>query len=128
SAIKALFPGPTIRPTLRLPSELVSREVNEDGARLALFRGHMEIAGPVTIAELAQRTAMPPAAANSVLAQLEGEGSVMRGHFRPKADVGAALRSPGAAPGGGEEFCDRRLLARIHRYTLDRLRQEIQPV
>jgi len=88
--------------------------VNEDDARLALFRGHMEIAGPVTIAELAGRTSMPLAAANSVLAQLEGEGSVMRGRFRPKADT--------------EEFCDRRLLARIHRYTLDRLRQEIEPV
>src|SRR5947209_7387750 len=74
----------------------------------------MEIAGPVTIAELAGRTSMPLAAANSVLAQLEGEGSVMRGRFRPKADT--------------EEFCDRRLLARIHRYTLDRLRQEIEPV
>src|SRR5437870_11279945 len=57
---------------------------------------------------------MPLAAANSVLAQLEGEGSVMRGRFRPNAET--------------EEFCDRRLLARIHRYTLDRLRQEIEPV
>ena len=74
----------------------------------------MEIAGPVTVAELAERTAMSPAAAKTVLAQLEGEGSVMRGHFRPGADA--------------EEFCDRRLLARIHRYTLDRLRQEIEPV
>src|SRR5436309_2492442 len=113
-AIQALYPSATIRPELRLPPDLASRAVNEDDARLALFRGHMEIAGPVTIAELAGRTSMPLAAANSVLAQLEGEGSVMRGRFRPKADT--------------EEFCDRRLLARIHRYTLDRLRQEIEPV
>src|SRR5437867_223885 len=113
-AIQALYPSATIRPELRLPPDLASRAVNEDDARLALFRGHMEIAGPVTIAELAGRTSMPLAAANSLLAHLEGEGSVMRGRFRPKADT--------------EECCDRRLLARIHRYTLDRLRQEIEPV
>ncbi len=132
-AIQALYPGATVRPELRLPPDLASRSVNEDDARLALFRGHMEIAGPITIAELAERTAMPPAAANSVLAQLEGEGSVMRGRFRPNvaAAFGAEPGGEGRSPRGGvgvEEFCDRRLLARIHRYTLDRLRQEIEPV
>jgi ATP-dependent Lhr-like helicase len=137
-AIRALYPNATIRPELRLPPDLASRTVNEDDARLALFRGHMEISGPVTIAELAQRTSMPPAAAKTVLAQLEGEGSVMRGQFRPNtgnvaAAFGAGSGDEGRPPRGGagrgdEEFCDRRLLARIHRYTLDRLRQEIEPV
>ncbi len=50
----------------------------------------------------------------SALARLEGEGIVLRGRFTPGTD--------------DEEFCDRRLLARIHRYTLDRLRSEIEPV
>jgi len=137
-AIQALYLGTTIRPELRLPTELAARTINEDDARLALFRGHMEIAGPVTIAELAQRTAMPPTAAKTVLAHLEGEGSVMRGQFRPNtgnvaAAFGAGSGDEGRPPRGGagrgdEEFCDRRLLARIHRYTLDRLRQEIEPV
>ncbi len=137
-AIRALYPGATVRPELRLPPNLGARPVSEDDARLALFRGHMEIVGPVTVGELAQRTAMPPAAANSVLAQLEGEGSVMRGHFRPRAHApnvaaafGVGSGDEGRPPRGGageEEFCDRRLLARIHRYTLDRLRQEIEPV
>jgi ATP-dependent Lhr-like helicase len=113
-AIRILYPGATIRPELRLPRDLADRPANEDDARLALFRGHMEVAGPLTIAELAERTAMPPAAAKTVLAQLEGEGSVMRGQFRPGKE--------------DEEFCDRRLLARIHRLTLNRLRQEIEPV
>ncbi len=48
------------------------------------------------------------------LAALEGEGYVMRGQF-----------TPGAAE---TEWCDRRLLARIHRYTVRRLRREIEPV
>ena len=45
---------------------------------------------------------------------MKAEGTVLRGHFRREADE--------------EEWCDRRLLARIHRYTLDRLRSEIEPV
>ncbi len=48
------------------------------------------------------------------LAALEGEGVVLRGGFTPEADT--------------LEWCDRRLLARIHRYTLNRLRAEIEPV
>src|SRR5439155_1361831 len=66
-AIQALYPSATIRPELRLPPDLASRAVNEDDARLSLFRGHMEFAGPVKIAELTARTSMPLAAANSVL-------------------------------------------------------------
>src|SRR5256712_808321 len=45
AAIQALYPSATIRPKLRLPPELAKRSVNEDDARLALFRGQMEIAG-----------------------------------------------------------------------------------
>jgi len=48
------------------------------------------------------------------LGALEHEGFVLRGRF-----------TPGVAE---LEWCERRLLARIHRYTLDRLRQEIEPV
>ena len=45
------------------------------------------------------------------LAQLESEGQILRGNF--------------SAP---EQFCHRRILARIHRLTLGRLRKEIEPV
>ncbi|HTL05474.1 MAG TPA: hypothetical protein VL241_06970, partial [Gemmatimonadales bacterium] len=50
----------------------------------------------------------------AALHALEAEGVILRGHF---------------TPGGSElEWCERRLLARIHRYTLNRLRAEIAPV
>src|SRR5262249_52786570 len=49
------------------------------------------------------------------LARLEAEGTVLRGRFDPAHE-------------GTEEVCERRLLARIHRYTTDRLRREIEPV
>jgi ATP-dependent Lhr-like helicase len=48
---------------------------------------------------------------NPVLVELEAEGSVLRTRI-----------------GGRPAWCNRRLLARIHRYTLDRLRKEIEPV
>ena len=51
---------------------------------------------------------------NIALAQLEGEGLVLRGHFRPEI--------------AEEEFCNRRILARIHRGTINRLRREVEPV
>ena len=112
--IEKLYPGATIRPEIRLPPEL-RREVDEDEARIAAIRGHLEVLGPTTVRELVERTALPEAAVNGALARLEGEGgAAMRGHFRPLAEE--------------EEWCDRRLLARIHRYTLDRLRSEIEPV
>jgi ATP-dependent Lhr-like helicase len=79
-----------------------------------LLRGRLEILGPVTAAELATSIGARLADVDAGLMALEGEGVVLRGRF---------------SPGRGElEWCDRRLLARIHRYTLNRLRSEIAPV
>ena len=58
--------------------------------------------------------ALPEGTVRAALAQLESAGQVLRGSFRPGAI--------------GEEYCDRRILARIHRATISRLRREIEPV
>src|SRR5204863_6705245 len=76
------------------------------------------ILGPVTAAQLAAPLGLPEIEAEGALMALEAEGVVLRGRFTPGAT---------AAP-GELEWCDRRLLARIHRYTLNRLRAEIEPV
>jgi len=81
-----------------------------------ILRGWMDALGPTTVADLAQRLALPEAETEAALIQLETEGQVMRGQF-----------SPGLAK-GAVEWCNRRVLARIHRLTLRRLRQEIEPV
>jgi ATP-dependent Lhr-like helicase len=66
------------------------------------------------------------------LAKLEGEGFAMQGQFTPNGTQGSA--AAGVAANASEdarvpvEWCSRRLLARIHRYTLNRLRKEIEPV
>ncbi len=81
---------------------------------LDVVRGWMSCLGPTTADELAARLGYDADAVDGALQQLEGEGSVLRGRF-----------TPGAA---STEWCDRGLLARIHRLTLGRLRAEIQPV
>jgi ATP-dependent Lhr-like helicase len=82
----------------------------------------MEVLGPVTAGQLAASLhGVKPMLIDQALLALETEGRVLRGHFSP--------RPP--REGTGErllEWCDRRLLARIHRYTLNRLRAEIEPV
>ncbi|MEB2360713.1 MAG: DEAD/DEAH box helicase [Bryobacterales bacterium] len=83
---------------------------------IATVRGWMESTGPVTAGELRDRLAFPPAEIEQALATLEGEGQVLRGQFRPSEQS------------QGVEWCNRRILARIHRYTIGRLRREIEPV
>lgn len=82
-----------------------------------LLRSRLEVLGPVTAAELAQPLGLATAAAAEALVALEAEGFVVRGRFRTGAD-----------PDGPQEWCERGLLARIHRRTLKSLRQQIKPV
>ncbi len=88
-----------------------------DVAIRELLRGRLGIAGPTTAADQANALAVPEAEAFGALVALEAEGVVLRGHFTPHLGTRDTL-----------EWCDRRLLARIHRYTLNRLRAEIEPV
>lgn len=85
-----------------------------DDARLVVVRGWLEHAGPVTIPGLATRLGLPERAVLEAMLGLETQGWVMRGRFTPGL--------------GTEEWCERNLLARIHRLTLNRLRREIEPV
>lgn len=80
---------------------------------LAIVRGWMECLGPVTSMELADRIALPEDEVRIALGTLESEGQVFQGRYRPGAEL---------------EWCNRRILARIHRATLGRLRREIEPV
>ncbi len=94
-----------VRSTQALP------ERREDGFS-EILRGWFESCGPVTTDELATRFAVDPETIEIALIRLETEGQILRGHFRGPAD----------------EWCNRRVLARIHRLTLGTLRREIEPV
>ena len=91
---------------------------SQDDAVTEVLRGWLECSGPQTVAELADRLWLPVESVQMALARLEGEGQVLQGQFS------AAGRSVGAET----EWCNRRVLARIHRLTLGRLRREIEPV
>ncbi|MEO8097171.1 MAG: DEAD/DEAH box helicase [Acidobacteriota bacterium] len=91
--------------------ELTQRLPDED-AVLHILRGWMDCIGPVTPQALADRLGLTRESVDIGLAQLESEGTILRGHFATEDD----------------EFCHRRVLARIHRMTLGRLRREIEPV
>jgi ATP-dependent helicase Lhr and Lhr-like helicase len=89
-----------------------------DESMVDIVRGRLEGLGPVTATAIAASLAVPVSKVNIALGKLEAEGFAMRGRF------GAVQAEGGAA----EEWCERRLLARIHRYTVKRLRAEIEPV
>ncbi|HSP33207.1 MAG TPA: ATP-dependent DNA helicase, partial [Thermoanaerobaculia bacterium] len=80
-------------------------------ALVELLRGRLTIVGPTTARGLAQSLSVPEGEVESALLKLESDGVVLRGTFTQSS-----------------EWCDRALLARIHRYTLNRLRAEIEPV
>ena len=112
----------TVVPQQKLPAipERLRKEWTAEDAARELVRGRMEVLGPVTTRQLADGFGLKDASLieQAVLA-LETEGRILRGNFTRPA-IGDARPS--------NEWCDRRLLARIHRYTLNRLRAEIEPV
>ena len=112
-ALRLLYPEAQI-PDLRLPPGAELPVDDRESARRLLLRGHAEVSGPFTADDLAVRTGLPTEDVSRGLIQLEAGGFLLRGQFTPGV--------------GAEEFCDRRLLARIHRATLDRLRRAIDPV
>jgi ATP-dependent helicase Lhr and Lhr-like helicase len=113
----AVHPALMRQPCLEAPASR-SRIWERDAAIVELLRSRMCLVAAVTADELAQSMWMIVADADRALLALEGDGAVLRGRFHPRSTVaGAAI-----------EWCDRALLSRIHRYTLNRLRAEIEPV
>jgi ATP-dependent Lhr-like helicase len=122
AGLRLVAPGGVEEPGLALPERLGARAGSAAAELVELVRGRLEGVGPVTAVELARPLGLTPLRIEGALAALEGEGFVFRGRFTP-GRRGAGLVDPAV-----EEWCDRRLLARIHRYTLDRLRREVDPV
>jgi ATP-dependent Lhr-like helicase len=112
--ILAIHPAATVSDGVQAPPSRSSRVWQREDAARELVRGRLTIAGPVSSLVLARRLGLTGADTEAALLALEAEGAVLRGRF-----------SPGASE---LEWCDRALLARIHRYTLTRLRAEIEPV
>jgi len=96
---------------------------------------HLDHRGPVSTHALALDLGLPAADTLAALLALEGDGAILRGSFTAAAGHGArkTVREALAAADDGDllantEWCNRRVLARIHRLTLAKLRREIEPV
>ncbi len=111
--LRAVYPQAPFQPHLQAPGGY-DQSIEEEAALVELIRARLSGFGPLPVALIARPLALPASAVAAALVRLESQGYVMRGRF-----------SAGAVE---EEWCERHLLARIHRYTVKRLRREIEPV
>jgi ATP-dependent Lhr-like helicase len=112
--MKCVHPGATQVTEIAAPEKLTADHMSREEALVEIIRGRLEALGPVRADEIAESLGVATQDINQALMTLEGEGFVFRGSFTPGTE--------------GVEWCERRLLARIHKYTMGRLRKEIEPV
>ncbi|RAO74526.1 DEAD/DEAH box helicase [Dyella jiangningensis] len=111
---QSVHPDAALHPPITAPAEYAAQPWTREDALLELVRGRLTGLGPVTVPQLAASLHVPASDIGLTLLRLQSEGYVMQGHFTPGTqDI---------------EWCERHLLARIHRYTIGRLRREIEPV
>ena len=133
------------------PPHLPSQTASRDDAILAMMSGWMMHSGPITANALAYRLGLPLADVDKALLRLEMAGTILRGNFTglnsklPAQANSAWTGHPGTSvqkeliahesisdavslPQSGTEWCERRLLARIHHLTVATLRKQVEPV
>jgi len=111
--LQAIAPEAPMQPAITAPVD-AERPDDRHAALRELLRSRLGGLGPVTVAQLAAPLCLPIGDVEAALLALQAEGSVLQGWFTPGTEH--------------VEWCERHLLARIHRYTLKRLRREIEPV
>jgi ATP-dependent Lhr-like helicase len=131
---QVLFADASFEPSISAPAEFAQAEWTREAALADLLRARLTGLGPVQAVHLAAALDLPSAEIDAALLALEREGTVLQGLFSPPRN-NALSRNPAAdgralAQGNASntEWCERYLLARIHRYTINRLRREIEPV
>ena len=112
--LQTIYQKAELEPHLAAPESIQRRTWERAEAIRELLRGRMEVCGPITVDDLTDILGLARSEIDAALLALEAEGFILRGRFHAGANE--------------LEWCDRRLLARIHRLTIDRLRAEIQPV
>ncbi len=146
--VQSLYPGAVSQPHITLPDR-VQQNWESAEALITLVRGRVQASGPITAEELAQTLQIDRDRVFAALEAVEAEGTILRGHFTPPPDA-VDSASDAHTPRHADpqthrhsdtqtpdtqtlnasspiQWCERRLLARIHRRTLDGLRRQIQP-
>jgi ATP-dependent helicase Lhr and Lhr-like helicase len=112
--LQIIYPNAELQPPITAPESVARTSWAFEDALVEIIRGRLEGLGPVTVDQLIVSSGLNKLEIETALLKLEAEGFVIRGKFTPGTTV--------------TEWSARRLLARIHSYTLNRLRQEIEPV
>ena len=112
----------TLFPDAEMPAmpEIQSNPSSRDDVLLSMLSGWMSHVGPIAASRLGSTLGLPASDVEKALLRMEASGTVLRGKF---TDEGARAEGPAET-----EWCERRLLARIHRLTVGTLRKQIQPV
>jgi ATP-dependent Lhr-like helicase len=114
SLVAVLWPEARLEPPPPLLPPVRGAPSGEEESIRAVVLGWLECIGPTTGPALAARLGLAAGRIAVGLALLESTGAALRGRFTPGVT--------------DEEWCERRLLARIHRLTLGRLRRAIEPL
>ena len=117
SLISFLFPDFEMNPEIKPLAGPKTAALSSEEVLRSVVQGWAEVLGPVTASSLAQRLSLPPTKIAQALLALEAGGVVLRGRFTRGRESEAEI-----------EWCERGLLSRIHRLTLNSLRKEIEPV
>ncbi len=152
--VSAAIDGVTAHPPVML-AERLQISWTQSNAWIELARGRVQHSGPATAAALGHAVGLTGQQMFSALEALEGQGVVLRGRFTAEAQAALPLVPPQPASDAGQnghstngtacapsaapipdpatalsiiEWCERRLLARIHRRTIAGLRRQVQPV
>ncbi|WP_426194843.1 DEAD/DEAH box helicase [Massilia sp. DWR3-1-1] len=115
--VRAVYPQAQATPPLAVPPGHAGHDGQpwtRDAALVELLRARLSGFGPQDVATIAAALALPESTVTIAAAALEAQGYLLRGRFSPGVQV--------------EQWCERHLLARIHRYTIGRLRRDIEPV
>jgi ATP-dependent Lhr-like helicase len=96
-------------------SDVETGSNSRDDGLLSLVTGWMSHLGPATTSQISAMLALPASDIDKALLRMEASGTVLRGNF-----TGNGITET--------EWCERRLLARIHRLTVGMLRKQIEPI
>jgi ATP-dependent Lhr-like helicase len=122
--VTAVYPGARLDPHVEPPADKKEKVWQREEAITDLVRGRLQSVGPITARDMAETLGLALSEVNIALIELESEGFVLRGRFTEEASTPEAVHEGDITL----EWCERRLLARIHRYTIKTLRAEIEPV
>src|SRR5260221_179725 len=113
-AFRAVFPNAEFESQL---PEIAGEAPSQEDALKSMVTGWLAHLGPTTASTLARLLSLPVAEIDKTLLRIESTRLILRGNFTRQPTAEAAV-----------EWCERRLLARIHRLTLGTLRKQIEPV